>query len=77
MNNTIIKIKQNLYSISLSMHVGKRVKFWFKDLDGLYESTGIVVEYIVAENCLTVLDDQGGAKYYVGIDQVEILKKGK
>ncbi|MCK4759020.1 MAG: hypothetical protein KAT69_03180 [Candidatus Aminicenantes bacterium] len=56
---------------------GKRIKFWFKDLAGRYESKGIITEYIIAENCLTVQDDKDGVKYYVGIDQVEILKEGK
>lgn len=67
-NPTIGKI-QNLF--------GKRVKFWFKDLAGKYKSKGVVTEYIVAENCLTVQDDKDGVKYYVGIDQVEILKEEK
>lgn len=69
MSTPTIRIIQNLFE--------KRVKFWFKDLDGRYESKGIVTEYIVAENCLTVQDDKDGVKYYVGIDQVEILKEGK
>ncbi|MCK4646648.1 MAG: hypothetical protein KAU46_10375 [Candidatus Aminicenantes bacterium] len=69
MSNPTIGAIQNLF--------GKKVKFWFTDLDGKYESKGVVTEYIVAENCLTVQDDKDGVKYYVGIDQVEILKEGK
>ncbi len=56
---------------------GKKVKFWFTDLfsfpSGRYESIGIVESYIVAEKCLTVIDDKDGVRYYVGIDQVEVL----
>lgn len=76
MNKSIVKTKENLYSIPMSMKVGKRVRFWFQDSSGRYESTGIVTEYIVAENCLTVKDDKNGV-YYIGIDQVEIIKGGQ
>lgn len=55
----------------------KRVRFWYEDLiSGHYESTGIVVEYIVEENCLTVRDDRSGFKHYVGVDQVELIEEG-
>ena len=74
MNKPIIRTSQNLYSIPISMTVGKRVRFWFHDPGGRFESSGIVTEYIVAENCLTVRDDKDGAQYYIGIDQAEILK---
>ena len=77
MKNQSIKSRQNLYSIPMSMKVGKRVKFWYDEPGARYESTGIVTEYIVAENCLTVKDDRSGMKYYIGADQVEILKEDK
>ena len=69
MSDPTIREIQDLYK--------KQVKFWFTDDGGRYESTGIVDSYIVAENCLTVQDDKDGVKYYVGIDQVKILKEGK
>lgn len=73
MSNPTIGTVKDLYR--------KKVKFWFNDLfsfpSGRHESTGIVDSYIVAENCLTVIDDKDGVRYYVGIDQVEILKEEK
>lgn len=70
MKNPTIGDIQSLYQ--------KRVKFWFTDLfefpSGRHTSTGIVEAYLVGEECLRIIDDTDGVRYYVPVDQVEILE---
>ena len=54
---------------------GKMVKFWFVVWgDEKIKGTGIVTDHIIPEGCLTVRDNNDGISYYVGIDQVEVMK---
>lgn len=54
--------------------LGKKVKFWFEDKFIKYESTVVVVEQITEENCLTVKDDKDDVRYYIGVDQIQVVK---
>lgn len=53
--------------------LGKKVIFWFEDKFIKYEST-VVVEQITEENCLTVKDDKDDVRYYIGVDQIQVVK---
>lgn len=58
--------------------INKNVKFWFTDLyefpSGRHDSRGTVEAYIVGEEKLAIIDHSDGVRYYVGVDQVEVLE---
>lgn len=70
MNNPTIRDIRSL--------IEKHVKFWLTDLfsfpSGRLDSTGIVEAYLVGEECLRIIDDNDGVRYYVPVAQVEVLE---
>lgn len=70
MKNPTIRDIRSLYE--------KHVKFWFTDLfefpSGRHDSTGVVEAYLVGEECLRIIDDNDGVRYYVPVDQVKVLE---